>query len=156
MTDEPQGWRRPRLVPPVYFLASLALMEALHRWWPIAQTWQAPVIHVGWVLLALGLVMILSALGAFSRAATGIVPFSEATAMVTSGFYRVTRNPMYLGMVLILAGIATLRGTLASFLPIPLFAWVIHSRFILREERFMEEAFGAQYLAYKARVRRWL
>lgn len=156
MTDGGQGLRRPLLVPPVYLLMALALMEALHRWWPLVSMWNAPLAYLGLLPLVLGLLMILVSLGAFRRADTGIVPFREATALVTDGFYRYSRNPMYLGMVLILAGIAALRGTLGAFLPIPLFAWLIHTRFILGEEQFMEAAFGAQYLAYKARVRRWL
>jgi protein-S-isoprenylcysteine O-methyltransferase Ste14 len=92
----------------------------------------------------------------FSKAGTPVVPFERSTALVTDGSYRLTRNPMYVGMVMILAGIALLLGTVGPWLPIPLFVWVMRSSFIIREERFLEELFGQQYLAYKSRVRRWL
>ena len=84
------------------------------------------------------------------------MPFDEATTLVTGGSYRFTRNPMYLGMVLILLGAALGRGSLGAFLPIPAFVWVIRRQFVLPEERFLEEAFGDAYRAYKQRVRRWI
>jgi protein-S-isoprenylcysteine O-methyltransferase Ste14 len=76
--------------------------------------------------------------------------------LVVGGFYRYTRNPMYLGMVTALLGVAILLGTLSAFLPIPIFVWIIQKQFIEGEERFLEEIFGGQYLAYKGKVRRWL
>ena len=63
---------------------------------------------------------------------------------------------MYLGLVLVLLGVAVALGTLGAFLPIPLFVWIIQKRFIEGEERFLTEIFGDEYLAYRRRVRRWL
>lgn len=93
---------------------------------------------------------------AFNKAGTPVVPFERSTALVVTGFYRWTRNPMYLGLVLILLGAAMLLGTLSAFLPIPVFVWIIQTRFIRGEERFLEDIFGNEYLAYKSKVRRWL
>lgn len=76
--------------------------------------------------------------------------------LVTGGFFRYTRNPMYLGMVLLILGAAMLYGTAGALLPAPFFAWIIQRNFIRAEERFMEAAFGEEYLAYKKSVRRWL
>jgi protein-S-isoprenylcysteine O-methyltransferase Ste14 len=84
------------------------------------------------------------------------VPFTQSTALVTGGIYRWTRNPMYLGMMSGLIGLAVLLGTLSAFLPIPLFVWQIRRKFVLPEEAFLEGIFGGRYLEYKARVRRWL
>ena len=85
-----------------------------------------------------------------------MLPFERSTALVTTGLYRITRNPMYLGMLLILAGVALLSGSASTLLPIPVFAWAIQRNFIIGEERFLEQIFGAQYLDYKRQVRRWL
>jgi len=63
---------------------------------------------------------------------------------------------MYLGMVVLLMGVALLLGSAGACLPILVFAWIIQTRFISGEERFLEEIFGEPYLAYKRQVRRWL
>ncbi|MGD8385312.1 MAG: isoprenylcysteine carboxylmethyltransferase family protein, partial [Lysobacterales bacterium] len=86
----------------------------------------------------------------------GLVPFSPATTLVTGGLYRYTRNPMYLGMTLMLLGMALLLGSVTALAPVAGFARVIHKRFVLPEEAFLEKAFGQAYLDYKLRVRRWL
>jgi protein-S-isoprenylcysteine O-methyltransferase Ste14 len=92
----------------------------------------------------------------FKRAGTGIEPFDEATTLVTIGFYRFTRNPMYMGMFLMLLGVAFLMGGIGALLPLPLFVLIIRNNFVLGEERFLEAAFGQHYLDYKFEVRRWI
>jgi len=67
----------------------------------------------------------------------------------------VTRNPMYLGLTLILFGVALIDGTLGAFLPLPVFVGILHWRFIRAEEHFLEGIFGEQYRTYRTRVRRW-
>lgn len=149
--------QRPRILPPVWLLLMMACAWALQRWVPIVrvvpEAW-APALTL--LSLALGLVMIAWSVGLFSKAGTGIVPFDEARALVVGGFYRVTRNPMYLGMVLVLAALAFRAGQLGGFLPIPVFMWVIQRQFIIPEEAFLEDAFGEEYRRYRQRVRRWL
>jgi protein-S-isoprenylcysteine O-methyltransferase Ste14 len=160
MTESPpeRSIDRPRriILPPVWLLLTIGAMVAAHRYLPLQRLPGLVPDLAGLLLILLGVVMAFTSVRRFSRAETGIVPFHEATAMVTGGFYRFTRNPMYLGMVLVLLGIALKMGSLGAFLPIPLFALVIHFRYVLPEERFLEEAFGDDYLAFKARVRRWL
>jgi protein-S-isoprenylcysteine O-methyltransferase Ste14 len=148
--------QKRKIIPPVYFLLSLLAMAALHFWLPIARIVPVPWSYGGSVLLILGIALAAIASGLFKRAGTPVIPFEPSTALVTSGPYRFTRNPMYLGLVLILLGAAMLFGALGAFLPIPVFVWIIQTQFIAGEERFLEEIFGAQYLAYKGRVRRWL
>jgi protein-S-isoprenylcysteine O-methyltransferase Ste14 len=145
-----------RILPPVWFLLSMFAMLALHLLWPGARVVPEPYNWLGIVPLALGLVVSLSAVKRFGRAGTPVVPFERSTALVTGGAYRYTRNPMYLSLVVMLTGIAILFGTLTPWLLIPFFVWVIATRFIRGEERFMEDLFGTEYLAYKTRVRRWL
>ena len=104
------GFRKPRIFPPVWLLIACLAMFALHRWLPLVQFY-APM-PAGWsmLLVAPGLVLVLIAAYGFKQAKTGVVPFSKSTALVTSGVYRFTRNPMYLGMALVLAGLATTVG----------------------------------------------
>ena len=135
---------------------TLAAMAALYRFMPLTQLLTAPYSLAGWLLVAAGICVAAVAAGAFKRAGTGIVPFDPATALVTGGLYRYTRNPMYLGMVLLLVGVAIALGSPGAWLPIPVFVWIIHARFIVGEERFLEQTFGESYVAYKRGVRRWL
>ncbi|WP_455210731.1 methyltransferase family protein [Kaarinaea lacus] len=76
--------------------------------------------------------------------------------MITKGVFGISRHPMYLGMVLILFGIALLMGTLTPFFIVPIFALLMQNRFIVAEERMLEAKFGATWLDYKARVRQWM
>jgi protein-S-isoprenylcysteine O-methyltransferase Ste14 len=148
--------QKRKLVPPVWFLLSLIAMVALHRWLPIVRLVSPPVSYAGIVLVVAGLAISATAANAFRRAGTPVIPFERSTTLVTGGLYRYTRNPMYLGLVLILFGVAIMLGTLGAFLPIPVFVWIIQTRFIAGEERFLEEIFGEEYLALKRRVRRWI
>ena len=144
------------VIPPVYFVSALALMAALHFLAPLERFIEAPYSYLGLGLLLGGVVMAATALRTFSKAGTPVLPFQRSTALVTNGVYRFTRNPMYLGLALMLAGVALLFGTLTPLLPIPVFVWIIQGNFIRGEERFLEEIFGDQYLSYKRRVRRWI
>ncbi len=111
----------------------------------------------GWGVIAIGVIVgPLAGAGLFHRLRTAIIPFKPASRLVTSGIYRWTRNPMYLGMALIYAGIAVLFDSLlALVLLIPVLI-IIQLYVIAREEAYLERTFGDEYLAYKARVRRWL
>lgn len=145
-----------RVLPPVWLLMALVASFALDRWWPIARLLQAPWRYLGYLPLVLGAVMAITAAGTFRRAGTPVIPFQPSTTLVTGGWFRVTRNPMYLGLALILLGVALIDGTLGAFLPLPVFVGILHFRFIRAEESFLEGIFGEQYRAYRTQVRRWL
>jgi protein-S-isoprenylcysteine O-methyltransferase Ste14 len=148
--------RKRKVIPPVYLVVTLLVMAALHFLLPIARFIAPPYSWLGLIPLVGGIVMAATASSAFRKAGTPVLPFERSTALVTGGLYSFTRNPMYLGMLLILAGVALLFGSVSTLLPIPVFAWMIQRNFILGEERFLEEIFGEQYLGYKRQVRRWL
>jgi protein-S-isoprenylcysteine O-methyltransferase Ste14 len=148
--------QKRKIVPPVYLLIALIVMVGLHQLVPIASFTHPTLMYFGTTLAVFGLSMTVMSAGLFKKVGTGIVPFDEATVLVSGGFYRFTRNPMYLGMVMLLLGIALIFGSYSSLLPIPFFIWIIHKNFILGEENFLLEAFGEEFLAYKAKVRRWL
>jgi protein-S-isoprenylcysteine O-methyltransferase Ste14 len=106
--------------------------------------------------LAAGLGVAGAALFRFHAHGTTHNPFGLPTVLVTTGPYRLSRNPMYVGLLLGLLGVAMLRGTV-PFLAVPLVLFlVLRTAFIPYEEARMERLFGDAYLAWKARTRRWL
>jgi protein-S-isoprenylcysteine O-methyltransferase Ste14 len=149
------GWAR-RIVPPGWLLVALMSAVALHHWLPLAQLWHPPLCWLGALALGAGLMLAVFGIGAFRRAGTPVIPFEPSTALVTTGVYRFTRNPMYLGLSLILTGTAVMLGSVGAFLPLPLLVWILRSGYIQAEERFLEELFGGDYLRYKNLVRRWM
>ena len=144
-----------KYVPPVYFFLTIILMVLLHYFLPVYSLLNPPVSYIGLVPLVAGFAIAVWSANLFKKAETPIKPFEESTILVKDGMYRVTRNPMYLGMVLALLGIALLLGSLSPFLLVPLFAWFIHSQFVVHEEVMLETLFGEEYLHFKAMVRRW-
>jgi protein-S-isoprenylcysteine O-methyltransferase Ste14 len=146
-----------RIPPPVVALAMLLLMWNLAAWLPgpPAPVWRVP---AALVLVAVGAAFDLAGLWAFLRARTTINPMKpQATAhLVTGGVYRLTRNPMYLGLLLfLLAAVIYLWSPWAVLGPLGFVAYI--NRFqITPEERVMRERFGSAYTAWCARVRRWL
>lgn len=145
-----------RVVPPFWLLLALIASGVLHHFLPIAKLFEPPVTWLGVAPLGVGMVLIAKGFGAFRRAGTPVVPFSRSTTLVTSGVYRLTRNPMYLGLTLMLAGSAWMQGSIGAFAPLPLLVWILQSSFIRAEERLLEEIFGGEYLRYKSAVCRWL
>ena len=135
---------------------TLVLMWLSHRYIPLYQYISEPVAYSGVILVLLGITVAAISAGMFKQADTGLEPFSEATTLVTGGFFRITRNPIYMGLFLMLAGVAVLMGSIGALLPVPVFVLIIRNNFVLGEERFMESVFGQHYLDYKSKVRRWI
>lgn len=144
------------IYPPVWLLFGLVATFALNESWPLIRfTSLAGQVCGGLIILA-GLVLLVFANGLFTRAGTDVIPFRNVSALVTSGVFRYTRNPMYLGMALVLLGCAVTVGA-ASALVIPvIFVVIIDVRFIRAEEQMLRGLFPQEYPAYCARVRRWL
>jgi protein-S-isoprenylcysteine O-methyltransferase Ste14 len=150
------GLAARRVMPPVYFYGAVAAMGLLHLLLPgavwLAGWWRL----LGLLPLAAGTALAVAGSQLFQRVGTTIRPFERSAALVTVGVFALSRNPMYLGMVLGLGGIAVLLGTVTPLLVVPLFVWLIQARFIAVEERMLSERFGAAYEAYRGRTRRWL
>ncbi len=143
-------------IPPVYLFCSAMLMLLLHLGLPGPQLVHGPWRWLGLLPIIGGIALAIAAERAFKRAGTAVLPFSEPSAVVTTGPFAFSRNPMYLGTMLCLVGWAILLGSLVPFVVIPAYFALIHYRFVLREEPFMAERLGEAYNAYRRRVRRWL
>ena len=150
----------PRKInPPHYFFGALVLMLFVDFvTWPMCDDTllRSPWPWLGALPLILGIGLAFAGAGRFSKAGTSIVPLTTSSALVTEGPFRFSRNPMYLGMTLILIGVAVLLNRAAPWLVVPIFFAILWLRFVRHEEKLMEVTFGDAYRAYKARVRRWL
>ena len=111
---------------------------------------------IGVGISILGLSLIAAALGRFHRVGTRAEPWQPSKVLVRNGVFRFTRNPMYLGMLLVYAGIAlALQSVAAGALLIPL--WLMIDRTVVkREEQYLLRRFGSAFREYRAEVRRWL
>ena len=145
-----------RLLPPVRLGFSLLAVLLLHFWVPLVHFRTLAGIVFGSALLLFGLFMTASAAGAFKRAGTPVIPFERSTRLVVDGWFRYTRNPMYLGMALMVFGAGIALGSLTALLPTVAFVASIQSHFIEGEEQLLTETFGDEYRAYQSRVRRWI
>lgn len=147
--------RRP-LLPPVYFLMVLALMATLHVLTPMAVWITWPWTLVGTAPVTTGLILALLGSQRFRRVDTTLYPFETSSRLVTDGVFRYSRNPMYLGMLLVLFGMVILLGSVTSALVLPLFYTVIRWRFVRFEEHSLKQQFGPAYHEYALKVRRWI
>jgi protein-S-isoprenylcysteine O-methyltransferase Ste14 len=147
-----------RIPPPIWMLLAGAVMWSLNRFVPVLTVVAAPWNRAGWWVMAVALVPVLTAITQFVRAHTTINPHdpNKTSALVTGGIYRWTRNPMYLGLLLLLTGWAIRLGSLSPFLIPPLFALVLKQVQILPEERVLRARFGGDYDRYCRTVGRWL
>ncbi len=147
-----------KVPPPLVFLVALVggigLEHALGGpWLDIALALRVP---AAVLLFCAGIAIILRAANLFRDAGTNIEPWRTSTAIVSSGPYRWSRNPIYLAMAVIHLGLAPGFGSLIALLLLPIVLIVIQTQVIAREERYLEAKFGDAYRDYMARVRRWL
>jgi len=148
--------KRKRILPPTYLFVSILVMVALHFLFPISKITLFPWNLLGAIPFTFGLAASLIADSAFKKHKTTVKPFEVSTVLITCGIFRITRNPMYLGFVLILIGISIFMGSLTPYMVIPIFAILMHVVFIRAEERILQDAFGESWLEYKQSVRRWI
>ena len=145
-----------RLYPPHYLLLSILSIVGIDSLLQVPFVSSTIALVGGLLFLLSGIVLAASAARLFSKAKTGIVPFSESTKLVVSGAYRFTRNPMYLGMFFCLIGVTLLVNNVLGLLVLLLFFFIIRQKFVLKEEVQMQETFGDDYAQFKARIRRWI
>ncbi len=142
-------------MPPVWLAAALVLarLAGLAVPAPAFGDWAE---LAGPLLVLAGLALMAAAAAHFLRAKTTIVPHEVPRSLIATGIYRFSRNPIYLGDVLILAGAVLYWRAALPLVLVPLFAWILRVRFILPEEARLGDAFPAAFESYRARTRRWL
>jgi protein-S-isoprenylcysteine O-methyltransferase Ste14 len=142
--------------PPIWLLLGLIGIAVLHRYLPLAEVVPAPWHFVGLAIGALGLALGFWTVSLFWRSRTTLIPGEESAALVTDGPFRFTRNPIYVGMVLLLLGACVFAGSLSPFGVLPVFIFIVQAWTITGEEAMLTQRFGASYTDYCRRVRRWV
>lgn len=156
MDETQQGKDNPGVIapPPLIYLGGLIGGLLLDRIVPVVFVPGHPI--AGAVLAGLGVILMALGIREFKRTKTEYLPYKPTARIISSGPFRFTRNPLYLSMSLIYAGLAIAFGSVWSLvLFIPVLATIRYG-VIGREERYLERKFGAEYLGYKNSVRRWI
>jgi protein-S-isoprenylcysteine O-methyltransferase Ste14 len=156
--SETQGDRPAvRFPPPLVFLGFVLAGPLIDRIAGLpALPGASARLTAGVVILLGGLTVIAMAIGLFRQAGENPKPWTDTSTLVTSGIYKRTRNPMYLGMAIGHLGLALLLASGGALLTLPAAMLVIQLAVIPQEEAYLGRALGADYQAYQQRVRRWL
>ena len=141
-------------LPPVWLVGFIALAWGQSVLLPVGGV--LPTEPFGFALIGTGAALMVAAIVQMYRTKTIIIPRHHASQLVTGGVFSLSRNPIYLGDALVLAGFALYWGALPSLVLVPVFMWLISWRFIEGEEDKLRQAFGQAFHAYEKETRRWL
>ena len=158
MSEERNNADKPGVIapPPLIYAGALAAALLANRRYHMPFLPPRVARTLGWPLLACGLAVGFLGAREMRRAETNVDPYKPATAVVTGGPFRFTRNPLYLSMTLIYGGIAAVANALPAALLLPIVLRLMRRGVIEREERYLERKFGGEYIEYKVRTPRWI
>lgn len=142
--------------PPVVALIFIVIAYFLERFVPIHYIAPVSLQYVGLFLTFIGFLLGIGAFIEFRKAHTTLDPHGSAKQLVTSGIYRFTRNPIYLGFLLMVIGLPLNSGLIWGIVMAPLYIMMMTRLVIEREEAYLEKKFKEQYESYMSRVRRWI
>jgi protein-S-isoprenylcysteine O-methyltransferase Ste14 len=144
-------------MPPVWLAVFVALAWGQATYFPMGlsfgYTWAG---LLGGLLVGGGVVLMALAFAEFRKARTTVIPHNTPSALIQSGIFSRSRNPIYLGDALILAGLILRFDAVLALPLVPIFVWVIERRFIVPEENRMRRTFKAEFARYEQKVRRWV
>jgi protein-S-isoprenylcysteine O-methyltransferase Ste14 len=141
--------------PPLLYAAALVIVLALRWFWPMPMLGRAVALWAGVSLIVLGLAIAIAGRRALQAAATNVDPMRPTTAIVTSGPYRFSRNPLYVALTLLYLGLTLVFNTLWGLVVLIPLVITMHCGVVLREERYLEGKFGDVYRQYRSKVRRY-
>ena len=159
MTEPDSAAPDVRYPPPLLFGFGLLAGSLLYRACPlplIGPTARSTAAIVGWLFVALGTGLSVWGVATFRGAGTSVRPSRPASTMVTHGPFRLSRNPMYLGLTLVYLGVMLLINSVWTVLFLPLVIAILYLTVIRHEERHLAATFEIAYDEYRRRVRRWL
>jgi protein-S-isoprenylcysteine O-methyltransferase Ste14 len=143
--------------PPAWLMACVALAWCQARYLPMGLGFGAVwADFLGGLLVGGGLVLIGLAITEMRRQKTTILPHETPSHLVQSGIFKRSRNPIYLGDVMILAGLILYFDAVLALPLIPALTWILEKRFIIGEEDRMRRSFRADWARYEQKTRRWL
>ncbi len=149
---------RLKIPPLIQATACILAMWLLSRYLPLISFELIFRPAISAFISAIGGLIAVAGIISFRQAKTTVDPRTpdKTSELVIVGIYNYTRNPMYLGLLLVLIALAVLFGAMSSFLPVPIFIWIMNRLQIEPEEETLAELFGESYGEYKLKVRRWL
>ena len=142
--------------PPAIFASCILLGAGLQYLRPVGLGIPGSIEIFGYLLVLFGITIVILVAATFRRAGTAIEPWKPTTSVVTTGFYAWSRNPIYAGFCLINIGIGIASNSLWTFVSFIPAAFLLYYVVIAKEEAYLEEKFGEEYLVYKKNVRRWV
>jgi len=147
-----------KIPPPIYMLVTAAIMWLLNQTMPLISFQSDFTNLLGKGFIAAALLSDGFSVWQFLKNKTTFNPLhpENSNQLVTTGLYAFSRNPMYVGLLVLLLGWGLILGSLSAFLILPLFIIVINTQQIIPEEQILERKFNQDYLDYKMAVRRWL
>jgi protein-S-isoprenylcysteine O-methyltransferase Ste14 len=142
--------------PPIVALAFMVLAYFLGRL--ISLPFEIPLFlkYIGLAMAFIGFLLGVAALLEFQKARTTLDPHGSTAQLVTSGIYRFTRNPIYLGFLFVVIGLPLYLGSFWGIVVAPFYVFLMNHLVIQHEEVYLEKKFGEAYTGYASRVRRWL
>ena len=145
-----------KIHPPILTLIFIVIAYVAKRVIPIPFSVPDILRLIGFALVVIGFLFGVSALFAFRKARTTLEPHGQVSAIVSDGIYRFSRNPIYLGFLLMVIGLPLNSGSYWGVVLSPVFVMFMNSLVIEKEEAYLEKKFGDVYTSYKSSVRRWL
>ena len=142
--------------PPLIYLVLFGLGVLLHQIVPFSIPLALPMHVAALLFLGGGLLLLVWSNLLFRRAHTSLVPVKPSKLLVVSGPYRLTRNPMYLGLLCVYIAVALWFGVVWALILVPLVMLAVQRLAIAKEEPYLEQKFGDSYRQYRAHVRRWI
>lgn len=144
-------------IPPVWLAVFAALAWGQAQYFSFGLSLASGVTFLlGGLLIGGGIVLILMAAVEFRKHKTTIIPHEMPERIIQSGVFSKSRNPIYLGDALILAGLCLRWDAILALVLVPIFVWINEKRFIVPEEDRMRRQFRAEYARYEQKVRRWM
>jgi protein-S-isoprenylcysteine O-methyltransferase Ste14 len=155
-TEQDRPKISPMVHPPVVALMFIVIAYFLGRFVPLPFAAPAILRYIGLAMTFVGFLLGMGAFIEFRKARTTLDPHGSARNLVTSGIYRFTRNPIYLGFLLMVIGLPLNSGWYWGILMAPFYILLMNRLIVEHEEIYLEKKFGKTYSSYKSRVRRWL
>ncbi|WP_281558400.1 isoprenylcysteine carboxylmethyltransferase family protein [Thalassomonas sp. RHCl1] len=142
--------------PPLIFLLFMLLGAGIHHYWPVTITDITWLKYLGLTLVLAGVVIVIHISRSFKQVETNIEPWKPTSAIISSGYFAYSRNPIYTTFCLAPIGIGLFLNSFWILLSVIPSAYLVYQLAIKKEEAYLEHKFGDEYLAYKNKVRRWL